>query len=740
MGQNSGRIYEFGEFRLDVARHRLFHLKESVPIRRKTYEILLLLVESGGELVEKEKILDQVWNNLSVEENNLTQHIHKLRRILGDTTKDQEYILTVPGKGYIFIKSVQLVFDETTDGTDVTARPTSPPLSEYVPDGRESGEVGPRPSPFPSLWTRFRTPTLTLVGLILLGALAVAVSIKVEWWRQPAGEAANVPTLTTFVALPGLERHLDFSPDGRYLAFSSEGETRDNEDIYVKMIDQDVMWRVTSHPDRDSHVAWSPDGTQLAFLRNSGQYTKQYKLMVVPIRGGVEQEIGMVWGGLDWAPDGKYLAVSDYEGLGTATGLYLVSPDGRERRNLTTPPVSYFDTSPRFSPDGKRLAFVRWRVNSNADIFLLTMDTGESRQMTFDDKRVTDLRWASNGEEIYFVSNRKDSNRLWRLPVAGGEPVLMALAPTDLESIAIARATAAPDSSDGDLFAFTQAITDTVIDIFTASGAGSSLRRPKCTINSSRGDDTPRFSPDGSKIAFVSTRTGSEEIWIAESDCSNPSQLTRFNQLGVGSPRWSPNGEKIVFDRNVDGNTDIFTINANGTDLRQLTTDKAIENMPSWSANGEWIYFSSYKSAVSQIYRIPARGGEVVPVSLSRGREPIESSDGLSLYYTNSDRLWRKDLRSGREAMIPELAEVPIGRYWDISGSTIYYISQQTGENPIVRTLNLTNRRAEQLSELPGSLARWVPGLDFAPPENLLAVGYVANRFGDISLVRGLLR
>jgi dipeptidyl aminopeptidase/acylaminoacyl peptidase len=279
-----------------------------------------------------------------------------------------------------------------------------------------------------------------------------------------------------------------------------------------------------------------------------------------------------------------------------------------------------------------------------------------------------------------------------------------------------------------------------VIDIFTASGAGSSLRRPKCTINSSRGDDTPRFSPDGSKIAFVSTRTGSEEIWIAGSDCSNPSQLTRFNQLGVGSPRWSPNGEKIVFDRNVDGNTDIFTINANGTDLRQLTTDKAIENMPSWSANGEWIYFSSYKSAVSQIYRIPARGGEVVPVSLSRGREPIESSDGLSLYYTNSDRLWRKDLRSGREAMIPELAEVPIGRYWDISGSTIYYISQQTGENPIVRTLNLTNRRAEQLSELPGSLARWVPGLDFAPPENLLAVGYVANRFGDISLVRGLLR
>ena len=739
MQQTPKKIYEFGEFQLDVAKQRLFQNGAPVPVRRKTYELLVLLVESAGELVEKEKILDLVWQDLHVEETNLTQHIYQLRRVLGDTTKDQTYIMTVPGKGYIFVKEVVSRSDTVVERKANEPQPA--PGSENI----DRGQIGMPPGSPPAAWwhrqstSRRLASVIIIVALILIGALVLARSIKRQWWRPVVGTTSQIPTIIPFVTLPGEESHPVFSPDGRYLAFSSEGEAGDNQDIYVKMIDQDLMWRVTSHPDRDSHVTWSPDGTRLAFLRSSGEYTKPYHLMVVPVRGGTEQEIANVWGGLDWSPDGKSLAVSDYEGLGTATGLYLLSPEGQERRQLTTPPISHFDTNPRFSPDGQRLAFVRWKVNSNADIFLMTMATGELHQLTFDDRRVTDLRWHSNSEDLYFVSNRKDNNRLWRIPATGGEPVLMALAPVDLESIAIARSTVSPDSPSGETIAFTQAMTDTVIDLFPISGSVSPFQRPKCTINSSRGDDTPRFSPDGSRIAFVSTRTGWEEIWIAPSDCGSAFQLTRFNQLGVGSPRWSPDGRTIAFDRTFNGNTDIFTIKVDGTDLRQLTQDEAIENMPSWSANGEWIYFSSDKSAVSQIYRIPAKGGKVEPVSISRGREPIESEDGQSLYYTNSDRLWRKDLRRGREAAVPELVDVPIGRYWDLAGTTLYYISQQTGEKPIVRRLNLADRQSEPLFALPGSPARWVPGLAFAPSSKMLAVGYVANRFGDINLVRGLI-
>ena len=107
MNENKGVVtYTFGQFRLEVERNRLLHDGEPVQLRRKSYEILLLLVEHPGEIITKEQIISTVWPDQMVEENNLTQQIYKLRRLLGDTPKDQNYILTVPGKGYLFNKPV----------------------------------------------------------------------------------------------------------------------------------------------------------------------------------------------------------------------------------------------------------------------------------------------------------------------------------------------------------------------------------------------------------------------------------------------------------------------------------------------------------------------------------------------------------------------------------------------------------------------------------------------------------
>lgn len=773
MRQSSDKIFHFGQFRLDARRNRLYLNNVPVPLRRKTFEILLILVESAGQLVEKDQILSQVWPDQIIEESNLSQHVYKLRKSLGDTPKNQEYILTVPGKGYVFIQNVRVTIDQggrgpetveeledlpedgdslTEDGLPEDGRPES-----FLPEGGQpeggqpeggqddAGEAAdgapadlralPKPGPNQPWWRSPRAIALVVTGLIFFGGLAV-LSLRMcqscqgfrRWWGADAPPVDKFPQIRPFVTLPGEESFPAFSPDGRFIAFSSEGASTDNQDIYVKSLDQDALWQVTSHPGRDTHVTWSPDGSKLAFLRNNGEFTRQSKLMIVGVQGGAEEELGEVWGGLAWSRDGRYLFVSDYEGLGTATGLYRISIDGQERRNLTTPEINHFDTNPRLAPDGRRLAFVRWRNNINADIFLLDLESGRLRQLTSDQKKVTDLQWSAKGDEIYFISNRKENNRLWRIRIEGGELSFLAAVPVGLERIAI--------SPDEQILAITQAVADTVIDIFPATLGASGGRRPLCTINSSRGDDTPRFSPDGTRIVFVSTRSGWEELWIAGADCADPTQLTHFNQLGVGSPRWSPDGERIVFDRNHNGNTDIFTIKVNGTDLRQVTTDPAIDNMPSWSPDGQWIYFGSYKSSISHIYRVPASGGETTQITLTRGREPIAARDGRMLYYTSGDRLWRKDLQTGQEAVIPELAETPIGRYWDLVDSTLVYITQATGERPIINTLELGSRRPGRLFELPGSLARWVPGVVLAPSSRLISVAYVAYRYGDISLIR----
>ena len=696
------RIYEFGPYRLDTSRNKAYQDGEPLELKRKTYELLVLLVERAGELVEKEELLGKMWPDQIVEESNLSQHIYRLRKMLGDNPKSQDYILTVPGKGYIFNQKVrQLAEAEVADR----------------PGGRFTARSG-----------KASTGAGSLPGLLGLLGIALSFGAYLVWGNFSGAAGPKLLRTIPLVALPGEESRPAFSPNGQMLAFSLEGGLGGNQDIYVKMVSRQEMWRVTRNSEKESNAAWSPDGANLAFLRHSGPFTKKSQLIVAPVRGGTEREIASVWGGVAWSPNGRYLAVSDDEGPGTAKGLYLVSEDGRERRNVSTTPEITFDTNLRFSPDGKTIAFVRWKNNINADIFLVDICSRQLRQLTFEDRQIPDIQWSPGGREIYFILNRQGNNRLWRVSVEGGDPVLMALVSVDLESIAIS-----PDSS---LLAFSQTAADRVVEVFETDGATAQSR---CTIDSPRKDDTPRFSHDGTRIAFVSSRTGSDEIWIANSDCSNPYQLTRLNQteqVGVGSPRWSPDGRTLVFDRNANGNADIFTIRADGSDLRQLTSDKTTNNMPSWSSDGKWIYFSSYRDSVSRVYRMPAAGGEAIQVTSSIGREPIESADGRMLYYNNGDRLWRKDLISGLESAFPGLEDVTINRYWDVAGSTLVYIPVNSGERLVVRSLDLITHRQSSLFDLPGTLALWVPGIALSPSSRLVAIGYVAYRYGHITLIK----
>lgn len=729
--------YEFGPFRLEVRTNRLLRGEEVIPTGRKPLEILKLLLENAGELVEKEEILRRVWPNQVIEDNNLTQNIYNLRRLLGDTTKGQNWIQTIPGRGYVFLEEVKYSGAETSDA------PTQSDLTEAVsvieprrPVGMDQNVGTAHPHSSATRWKIASGLMLCFVltaGAFIIFRTTIGRSITGRFVkRRLFGTQSNLPRVIPFVTLPGQESYPAFSPDGKYLAFTSEGETRDNQDIYLKEIrggQMSQLRRITTDPDNDHNVTWSPDGKRLAFLRKPPKFSP-YRVIIVPTEGSREEVIGQSWGGLDWSPSGDFLATSDYEGLGTPTGIYLIPVNGGEKKKLTTPPQNIYDTFPKFSPDGKHVAFVRWISNTNSDLFILSLADGALRQITFDQRRIPDLHWSSDSADIYFSSDRESGNRLWRVTSTGGTPVLIPGLPIDLETFSISR--------DGELLACTQQLNDTVIelnDIQPKSVGDNRQTNPLCSINSSRGDDTPRFSPDGSKIAFTSDRSGSEEIWVAKANCTDPVQITHFSQIGVGSPRWSPDGQRIAFDRNTENGPDIYTIGIDGNSLKRLTNDPVTNNMPAWSHDGEWIYYTSSRNNIRQIFKIPANGGDSIQVTKGRGHEPIESADGTTLYYNNEDSIWQKDLRTGTESVIPELADIPIGRYWEVAGDEIFFIPQATGVDPTVIRFDLRTRLRQPVLQIRGFLAKWVPGLSYDAVRKRLAVSYVSYRLGDITLL-----
>src|SRR6187549_3417128 len=99
-------VYEFNGFRVDAVRRQLLHNGTAIPLTSKSFDTLLFLITHSGSTVTKTELMNAVWSDSAVEENNLTQQISTLRRALGERPRDHRFIVTVPGRGYSFVAEV----------------------------------------------------------------------------------------------------------------------------------------------------------------------------------------------------------------------------------------------------------------------------------------------------------------------------------------------------------------------------------------------------------------------------------------------------------------------------------------------------------------------------------------------------------------------------------------------------------------------------------------------------------
>ena len=181
---------------------------------------------------------------------------------------------------------------------------------------------------------------------------------------------------------PGMEDQPSFSPDGNQVAFEWNGEKQDNDDIYVKLIGSGGWLRLTSDPARDYSPAWSPDGSSIAFLRDLPGGRTAVRL--VPPIGGSERKLAETTTSmglpsasmgllscLAWTPDGSSLAIVDRNSPEQPFRVFLLSVETGQKRKLTSPPRDADDFFPAFSPDGRALAFVRFRASASvADLLI----------------------------------------------------------------------------------------------------------------------------------------------------------------------------------------------------------------------------------------------------------------------------------------------------------------------------------------------------------------------------------
>lgn len=385
-----------------------------------------------------------------------------------------------------------------------------------------------------------------------------------------------------------------WSPDGTKIAFTSWSQFGPNADIMVMDADTGSnIVNLTNDPSYDYLPSWSPDGTKIIFTSNR---SGNLDVFVMNADGSNQQNITNYFANdyyPSWSPDGsKIVFVSSGRG-GTFDNdeICVMNADGSNVVNLTVNQVA--DLMPAWSPDGTKIVFNSDR-NGNRDLYSMNADGSNETRVT--------------------VHTAEDSRASWQLlPVSTPTPT----------------PTPSPTPRLNGNIAFTR-VGPPAEQIATINEDGSNLT----VLTSGSNAEDPEFSPDGTRIAFSSVNSGQFQIWLMNSDGSGQTRLTNNNLRGDDEPTWSPDGSKIAFV----GGAQIWVINADGTNEINLSGARTGDNYPDWSPDGSKIAFTKdYSSPNAQTFVMNADGSNLVNLSntvvYGAERDPAWSPDGSKIAY-----------------------------------------------------------------------------------------------------------
>ena len=690
----SNHAVRFGGFEVNFASAEIRKHGVRVRLQEQPFQVLSALLEHPGEVVTREDLIRRLWADGTVVDfdRGLNAAVTRLRQALSDSADVPRYVETVARRGYRFIGSVE--------------------------SARE--EVRPAPLAVPSRRTRTWAP-----AAILISAIGLGVILGWGWWWSSRAHATRSEAPLKVVPLTtgaGVERNPSFSPDGSQIVYEWAKEDGQRH-LYTKVVGPGDPVPLTSGDSAEYGPGWSPDGRLIAFLRQLDRSTMG--VFVVPPLGGVERKVTEIppppassilrqfHRRLDWTPDSRHLVVSAPAHTGGSEGLLLISVDNGEKTWLTEPSSdsTFGDRDPAVSPDGRMVAFARGELGSNEGIHLLPL----SRDLRPADPpkplasagRSRNPAWTADGKRIVYTDlspGMTFGSGAWTIGMNTGD------VPHPLP--ALGRNAALPTVARTGRLAYSRQILQSNIWRQEISARPGAILQPVRLTASSAVDSNAQYSPDGGRIAFLSNRSGSREIWTCASDGAQCVQVTTFNGSFVtGSPGWSPDGRQIVFDSAAAGQIDVYVVDANGGSPRRLT-DVTHGMIPIWSHDGRWIYFSSRVTGRNEIWKIPSAGGKAVQVTRTGGFIAFEAPDRRTLFYMKTNRnakLWRSAIDGSGET---EVLDGVDSRGFVVTADRVYYQRQEHNGSFAIRRYMFATREDSQIASLANPI---FAGLSISP-------------------------
>ncbi|TDR22642.1 winged helix-turn-helix domain-containing protein [Marinicella litoralis] len=632
--QSKPIVWLIGEWRYHPDNGLLKNNNNEVRLSTQLNLVLSLLIEHAPNVVTRQQFLDHVWHDKYVNEDALSRTIAELRKILGDSASQAKYIKTIPKKGYQLTQMIE-------------------PLKAR--NVRVTKSVG----------------VLLFTVSVLLLSVYFNQQESMESTLQTALAAASRVTFQ-----PGMEQQSELSEDGAWLSYVRNDE-QGSQIIIESMLDANQQQIIQlAHHSLSSPVFLSDQNLLIFTAREQSQcHLKSYH-----ISKQLFVDLGTCFFNaesrtIDWNSVTQKLyyadqAVGDGEAL---VGISQLDLKSNEKSRLTFPASSnQQDWSPRVSPDQKYLSFSRGN-QSVRNLWIKSFISGKEWPLTLGEHYSVSHDWYDD-DHIVFDSDLSGSRQLWLLNIHEKSPVLLGAYGAQHPSFDQRRST------------MTFQVVSYEANIWMFDTKNKSYQR---LIHSTKYDNYPAFSPNGTQFLFSSNRQDQSSIWIYDFKQSKEKLLVTLPNVKLTRPSWHSNGRDILITTN--DNKGYGTLVFNSETLQTHTLDFGQGHLASREYQGVFFALAKSKEVNNKILQLKAGKVTVLPPqSVSRF---MILSDGRLVYSSSVEAgLFIYDPLTEKSQLLTPSVRMSAMNLWTAINQAVYFDlnSNQSAESSGIWRLDVT--------------------------------------------------
>ncbi|MCE7994326.1 MAG: hypothetical protein HEP71_20235 [Roseivirga sp.] len=660
-----------GRWTINPEINTISQTNESVPLEPLTMKMLIFMTERLGQVVTRQDLMEHLWGSTVVSNDSLNRIASQLRKVF--LNDEDTLVETIRGVGY-----------RLSNSTTTRVSGSGIPKKDYR----------------------------KLVAGIFVIIIASVVIFRTGELDEKISTVS--PELNDFTQLPGFLLNPNMSPDDKILAFSWNGGEGTQFNIYIMEEGSPTPIKFSDNG-FDLGPEWSPEGDFIAF--NSFNFKDQTSVLQIrSLIGNTTrrvENIGTLNGisPIDWSPDGEKIVISSAPKGQRRSQLHLINTENLALKRLTEKRGEVSDVMPRFSPDNKKVLFVRTDGKFNDlspnqdrtnDVILVDLTTGGENPLLEDLPNLFGIEWLD--EETIIYSTRQNHRSTVNSFSLNSEKHTVIFSSPNIRLQGL------------DLFNKSRQLVieaqrfNNNIEVIGLTDTSAYSKKQVVEFTSS--DFYPALNSEG-QLAYISDYSGLEQLWLIDAPGAAPKQLTYFEEANnISNPEWSSAGDQIIFSiRAPIGKIGIGKIDINGTNYEILRKGNANYGSPTWSADQASIYFYSDSLGVLRQYKMELESRQTEKVAEGSVVMARETEKGL--YYVKFDEagIWFEDKSGQEELLVEDFTFISLAE-WSISGNTLAYLSPK-GNNTEYVLFDLDKR--EELKRIPlPRMKRPVPSLGVA--------------------------